>query len=99
VATSSKRRRGDPEFADGLDDRGRAIIPGERRSARQSARDEYVAEEQEDEGDDDNYSDQDIEVIEPPNGNGDSNGHDSVLATNRGGSSPLDSIASVVEIE
>lgn len=36
---ATKRRRGEPEFAHGLDDRGRPIIPGERRSARMTARD------------------------------------------------------------
>lgn len=30
----TKRQRGEPEFANGLDHRGRPIIPGERRSAR-----------------------------------------------------------------
>lgn len=35
---ASKRRRGEPEFADGLDNRGRPIIPGERRSNRTAAR-------------------------------------------------------------
>lgn len=74
MPTSSKRRRGEPEFANGLDDRGRAIIPGERRSARMSAKDEYAAEE---EPADDSYSDE-IQAVAPANGgsNGDGIGED-----------------------
>jgi len=64
--TTSKRRRGTPEYANGLDDRGRAIIPGERRSARMSAKDEYAAEDQEEE---DSYSDEG-DASMPTNGDG-----------------------------
>lgn len=45
--TTSKRRRGEPEpeFANGLDDRGRPIIPGERKSSRMAARERSASEE------------------------------------------------------
>jgi hypothetical protein len=96
--TTSKRRRGEPEYAQGLDDRGRAIIPGERRSARTSAKDDYAPDQDEgndqddnnDEGQDDDgsYSDQEIEAALPPNGHGNGDGNTETVNSSNGDSPP-----------